>query len=911
MRRFVVRASAWALALMMLLTPSAYASEEPAPAVGGMTLSQVQQRDDELTIYVNMTDAAGGLLSDSYSAEQFSISVDGDVLNVASVETFDPNVYGTHYVFSVDVSTTVSPAMMRSVHEAMYAFVDQLGPLDTVSILTFGWDIKVRIVNSSDRDAIKAAIDGIAADEGMTALYKGVIDAVDIASKTDGRSAVIVITDGANDPTKEMSVYTKDSITAQVQSAQVPLFGLGLSDAGGADTESLADFAAMTGGKQYVTAAAGSAGCLDDVRARMYNTVVLHADLVNTQGKTGFDAASTFIVGFQPENGAFVKSNELQQNINWQTVPLPAAAVTPTPIPQIALELDEQSVEYSTEKVNIDGLVTVEQGVVNAEDLTITVGGEAWLITALMRNGNDYTFTAEGKIPSDAESLEVRAEIKSMGVASRIQRVSVLRPEATPAPVISVELDESARDMLFEPGKTVTISGVINVQGEIETEDLRLFINGAAVDMTVMKINSEQYEFSSDVTLQPDATGELTIQVQLEGKDIFSRAQRLFLVTPAPTAEPVLLLSLNESSVEYEQGEPITVKGNIEISSGEIDPADLALYVNKVRWDMEVTPLSDGTYGFEAVNSLADGDVEQLEVRVRLQDQTQVASNQEMLAVTTPEPPATPVPTQRPGVTPPPTRNVPVLSAVEQPDPREIDGSGLVWYLIGGAVVLVLAVVLIILFKKKKEKPVKNPDAGGPTIRDIEDDDAQAPESGTESMMPDNGTFSDERTITTGAQGYLPEDNAGDGTGRMSYAPDTAEERSGTVRLDPDEEIGGTVRIDMDEEEGVFLAVTIEQTRRHETYPARTVHIGQGEQVMIGQAERADVVIDDVTVSGEHLMLSFDGQHLSVKDMDSTNGTKVNGEKLPPYVPKEIKDGDSVLIGRTTLKFRFGESESY
>ena len=59
------------------------------------------------------------------------------------------------------------------------------------------------IVNSGDKAAIQEAIAGLRADEGMTALYKGVIDAVSLAAG-GGRSAVIMITDGKNDPTEEM-----------------------------------------------------------------------------------------------------------------------------------------------------------------------------------------------------------------------------------------------------------------------------------------------------------------------------------------------------------------------------------------------------------------------------------------------------------------------------------------------------------------------------------------------------------------------------------------------------------------------------------------------------------------------------------------------------------------------------------
>src|SRR5699024_2320776 len=124
------------------------------------------------------------------------------------------------------------------------------GPMDTATIITFGEVITQRIVNSGERAAILEAINGLEANEGMTALYKGVIDAVSLAA-SGGRSAVIMITDGKNDPTDEMEVYTKDGIFDEVVSAQVPLYCVGLNDNNGVDKESLAEFAAATGGGQY------------------------------------------------------------------------------------------------------------------------------------------------------------------------------------------------------------------------------------------------------------------------------------------------------------------------------------------------------------------------------------------------------------------------------------------------------------------------------------------------------------------------------------------------------------------------------------------------------------------------------------------------------------------------------------
>ena len=41
---------------------------------------------------------------------------------------------------------------------------------------------------------------------------------------------------------------------------------------------------------------------------------------------------------------------------------------------------------------------------------------------------------------------------------------------------------------------------------------------------------------------------------------------------------------------------------------------------------------------------------------------------------------------------------------------------------------------------------------------------------------------------------------------------------------------------------------------------------------------------------------------LSITDLDSTNGTYINGEKIEPREPTEIKHGDTIRIGATIMR---------
>jgi len=75
-------------------------------------------------------------------------------------------------------------------------------------------------------------------------------------------------------------------------------------------------------------------------------------------------------------------------------------------------------------------------------------------------------------------------------------------------------------------------------------------------------------------------------------------------------------------------------------------------------------------------------------------------------------------------------------------------------------------------------------------------------------------------------------------------------------------------------------------------------------QVRIGRKpDRNDISFpEDRYVSGEHLLLEVDLEELKVKDLGSTNGTFVNGQRIEPGSFVSLSDGDEITIGKTVLR---------
>ncbi len=62
---------------------------------------------------------------------------------------------------------------------------------------------------------------------------------------------------------------------------------------------------------------------------------------------------------------------------------------------------------------------------------------------------------------------------------------------------------------------------------------------------------------------------------------------------------------------------------------------------------------------------------------------------------------------------------------------------------------------------------------------------------------------------------------------------------------------------------------------------------------------------DEAGVSRRHARLLRDGQAVYLLDLNSTNGTHINGEPLPPGVEKRLRDGDELTLGRLKLYIYF------
>ncbi|MDP3833488.1 MAG: FHA domain-containing protein [Hydrogenophaga sp.] len=81
------------------------------------------------------------------------------------------------------------------------------------------------------------------------------------------------------------------------------------------------------------------------------------------------------------------------------------------------------------------------------------------------------------------------------------------------------------------------------------------------------------------------------------------------------------------------------------------------------------------------------------------------------------------------------------------------------------------------------------------------------------------------------------------------------------------------------------------------------------DRTTLGRRPYNDIVIDNLAVSGEHAVMQMSGVDVFLEDLNSTNGTYVNGKAIKK---QQLQNGDTVEIGKYKIKFvHEGATDNY
>jgi pSer/pThr/pTyr-binding forkhead associated (FHA) protein len=79
----------------------------------------------------------------------------------------------------------------------------------------------------------------------------------------------------------------------------------------------------------------------------------------------------------------------------------------------------------------------------------------------------------------------------------------------------------------------------------------------------------------------------------------------------------------------------------------------------------------------------------------------------------------------------------------------------------------------------------------------------------------------------------------------------------------------------------------------------RKIEAPAGAIVRVGRTSKSDYALgEDSYLSGQHFAIEYDGKQCRIRDLGSSNGTFVNGDRITDHI---VKEGDSVGAGGSTF----------
>ncbi len=271
MRRVLGLAAALALPLVSAFAPGWQTGDR-------ILITQVDSSAfPRVTVYVSVTDAAGEPAvidpSQIVLTENGKPVTPDEVLAAGDAEPLTT-------ILVVDVSgSMLKNGKLEGAQQAALAYVAQMHPGDQIGVLAFNTEVDQVQPITGERAAVEQAIRDLKA-EGDTAMYDAVHEAVGLLESTQGRKAILVLTDGMDN----RSQRTPAEVLERIGPGGLSISTIGLGDAAkfgtgleGLDERGLEDLARQAGGGY---AYAGDATALKAVYEQQARA--LHSEYVLT-----------------------------------------------------------------------------------------------------------------------------------------------------------------------------------------------------------------------------------------------------------------------------------------------------------------------------------------------------------------------------------------------------------------------------------------------------------------------------------------------------------------------------------------------------------------------------------------------------------------------------------------------------
>ena len=192
-----------------------------------------------VAVYPLVSGADGRIVTDVAQTE-FSVLDNGQP---ADVSVFSTDSQPVTAVLMLDMSASMEDRLVR-VRDAAAGFVDAIGPADRLRIGSFGSEVAVSPLLTSDKTVLRRILREELWPGGSTPLWHAVDAGMRSLAGEPGRRTIVVVTDGVDTSSATEDVVAQQAVTAQFMIYAIGLEGKGLS-------VKLTDVISKTGGGHF------------------------------------------------------------------------------------------------------------------------------------------------------------------------------------------------------------------------------------------------------------------------------------------------------------------------------------------------------------------------------------------------------------------------------------------------------------------------------------------------------------------------------------------------------------------------------------------------------------------------------------------------------------------------------------
>lgn len=156
-------------------------------------------------------------------AGNFQIREDNASQSLEKVE-FQTTEAPIAFALCLDTSGSISDAELKQINSVAAKFIDLFGSDDRGAIFKFASTVKLIQGFTSDKNALKSAINASAPERGRTSLYDAIYDAVSGAQAEANRKVIVILTDGYDND----SGHSLEQVVSHSLASNVPVFTIGL-----------------------------------------------------------------------------------------------------------------------------------------------------------------------------------------------------------------------------------------------------------------------------------------------------------------------------------------------------------------------------------------------------------------------------------------------------------------------------------------------------------------------------------------------------------------------------------------------------------------------------------------------------------------------------------------------------------